>query len=153
MALWLVLGRSYGEHEAKFIDENKVCLTWGEFTATDMTGIADYDGIRQRVSQSSPNEPVRKLGNWSGQVWAFVLGMNVGDWVVNFAPAEQYILPNNLFGQRGLVAPVHRILLAHSPSLMLALTCKTDKLTFCPWSLGGGGRESFGHWRYRRSRC
>lgn len=82
MALWLVRGGSYGEHESKFIDENKVCLTWGELTATDMTGTPDSDGIKQRVMQVFPNEPVRKLGNWSGQVWAFVLAMEEGDWIV-----------------------------------------------------------------------
>lgn len=82
MALWLVRGGSYGEHESKFIDENKVCLTWGELTATDLTKIADYDGIKQRVIQQFPNEPVRKLGNWSGQVWAFALAMKEGDWIV-----------------------------------------------------------------------
>lgn len=57
------------------------------------------------------------------------------DWVVNFAPGEQDILLHNLFGQHGFAVPVHRILLAHSPSLMLALTRKTDMLTFCPWPL------------------
>jgi restriction system protein len=82
MALWLVRGGSYGEYEAKFIDENNVCLTWGELTATNLTKIADYDGIKQRVIQQFPGEPIRKLGNWSGQIWAFVIAMKQGDWVV-----------------------------------------------------------------------
>lgn len=82
MALWLVRGGSYGEHEAKFIDENKVCLTWGELTATDLTKISDYEGIKQRVIEQFPGEPIRKLGNWSGQIWAFVIAMKPGDWVV-----------------------------------------------------------------------
>ena len=81
MALWLVRGGSYGEHESKFIDESKVFLTWGELAASDMTGIPDYDGIRQRLTQVYPNEPTRKLGNWTGQVWAFTLAMKAGDWV------------------------------------------------------------------------
>lgn len=82
MSLWLVRGGSYGEHEAKFIEESKVFLTWAELAASDMTSIADYDGIRQHVAHVYPNEPTRKLGNWSGQVWAFALGIQVGDWVV-----------------------------------------------------------------------
>ncbi len=82
MALWLVRGGSHGEYESKFIEENRVFLTWGELTATDMTSIADYDGIRSRLSQHFPNEPVRRVGNWSGQIWAFVLGIKEGDWVV-----------------------------------------------------------------------
>lgn len=82
MALWLVRGGSYGEHEAKFISENKVCLTWSELTANNLTSIPDYDGIKKYVTQMLPNEPARKLGNWSGQIWAFMLAMKEGDWVV-----------------------------------------------------------------------
>ncbi|OAI09678.1 restriction endonuclease [Methylomonas lenta] len=82
MSLWLVRAGSYGEHESKFIDENRVYLTWGELTANDMTSIPDYEGIKQRVLQTYPGELPRKLGNWSGQIWAFVLAMKVGDWVV-----------------------------------------------------------------------
>lgn len=82
MSLWLVRGGSYGEHEPKFIEDKRVCLTWGEFAANDLTGIPDYEGIKAEVLNAFPGESPRKLGNWSGQVWAFVLGMQVGDWVV-----------------------------------------------------------------------
>ena len=57
------------------------------------------------------------------------------DWVLNFMPGESATLLDNLFGQHGLAAPVHRIQLAHSASLMLGLVRKTDMLTFCPWPL------------------
>ena len=46
MSLWLVRGGSHGEHESKFIEDNRVFLTWGELTATDMTLISDYDGMK-----------------------------------------------------------------------------------------------------------
>lgn len=82
MSLWLVRAGSYGEHESKFIDDRRVYLTWGELTANDLTGIADYEGIKKAVLDTYPGEPSRRLGNWSGQVWAFVLAMKVGDWVV-----------------------------------------------------------------------
>jgi len=57
------------------------------------------------------------------------------DWVLNFTPGESAALMDNLFGQHGLTAPLHRIQLAHSASLMLGLVRKTDMLTFCPWPL------------------
>lgn len=57
------------------------------------------------------------------------------DWVLNFIPGESASLMANLFGQHGVAAPVHRIQLAHSASLMLGLVAKTDMLTFCPWPL------------------
>ena len=82
MSLWLVRGGSHGEYESKFIEENKVFLTWGELTATDMTSISDYDGIRVRLNQFYPKDPVRRIGNWSGQIWAFIVAIKEGDWVV-----------------------------------------------------------------------
>ena len=82
MSLWLVRGGGQGEHEAKFIEDKKVFLTWGDLTETDMTSITDYDGIRARLSQFYPNEPVRRVGNWSGQIWAFIVGIKEGDWLV-----------------------------------------------------------------------
>jgi len=82
MSLWLVRGGSHGEHESKFIEDNRVFLTWGELTATDMTSISDYDVMRARLSQFYSNESVRRVGNWTGQVWAFLLGIGEGDWVV-----------------------------------------------------------------------
>lgn len=82
MALWLVRGGSYGEHETKFIDENKVCLTWAEFAGSDLTSMPDNDKIKQRFTQFFPNESIHKLANWSAQVGAFILAMKEGDWVV-----------------------------------------------------------------------
>lgn len=57
------------------------------------------------------------------------------EWILNFAPGESTTVMDNLFGQHGLPAPVHRIQLAHSASLMLGLVRKSDMLTFCPWPL------------------
>lgn len=57
------------------------------------------------------------------------------DWVLNFTPGEGASFLDNLFRQHGLAAPVQRIQLAHSPSMMLGLVRKTDMLTFCPWPL------------------
>jgi restriction system protein len=82
MSLWLVRAGRYGEHEPKFIDDKRIYLTWDELTANDMTGIADYEGIKKRILDTYPDESSHKLGNWSGQVWAFLYRMQVGDWVV-----------------------------------------------------------------------
>lgn len=82
MSLWLVRAGKYGEHESKFIDEKRIYLTWDELTASDMTGIPDYEGIKKRILDTYPGESLHRLGNWSGQIWAFVLRMQVGDWVV-----------------------------------------------------------------------
>lgn len=82
MALWLVRAGKYGEHEARFFQDNRIYLTWEEFTDTDLSVAKDYEGIKSLMQQKYPGEPARRIGNWSGQVWAFVLAMQPGDWVV-----------------------------------------------------------------------
>jgi restriction system protein len=61
MSLWLVRAGSYGEHESKFIEDKRVYLTWGELTAQNLTGIPNYDGIKQAVLETYPGEPTRRL--------------------------------------------------------------------------------------------
>ena len=82
MSLWLIRGGSYGEHEDKFINDERVYLTWEDLGTVDMTGIDNYEGIKEAVQKNYPGESSRRLGNWSGQIWAFVVGMKIGDWVV-----------------------------------------------------------------------
>jgi len=82
MALWLVRAGKYGEYEAHFINDDVICLTWEGLEDTDLSSVEDYDGIKGVVQAAYPNESPRKLGNWSGQIWAFALGMKPGDWVV-----------------------------------------------------------------------
>lgn len=81
MALWLVRAGKYGEYESRFLQDGRVYLTWEELDGHDLTTIPTYDGIKSLLQQVFPGEPVRKIGNWSGQIWAFVLAMKVGDWV------------------------------------------------------------------------
>lgn len=82
MALWLVRAGSYGEHEPRFLEDSKVYLTWEDLTNVDLSVAKDYDAIKQIVQQNYPNDLPRKIGNWSGQIWAFALAMKIGDWVV-----------------------------------------------------------------------
>lgn len=81
MSLWLVRAGKYGEHEAKSINENRVFLTWESLSNEDMSSIPDYDGIKEVMIKHYPNETPRAIGNYSGQIWAFVLAIKVGDWV------------------------------------------------------------------------
>lgn len=81
MALWLVRAGKYGQHESRFLDDKRIYLTWGGLTA-DLSTAADYQGIKALMQAAFPNEPPRRLGNASGQVWAFALAMKPGDWVV-----------------------------------------------------------------------
>ena len=81
MALWLVRAGKYGEFESRFLLDNRVYLTWDELEGHDLTTIPDLDGIKGLLQQIYPSESSRKLGNWTGQIWALALAMKVGDWV------------------------------------------------------------------------
>jgi len=83
MALWLVRAGKYGEHEQHFLDTDRVYLTWGALNYTDLTKEETYDDIKEIIREvESPDATSGKIANNAGQVWAFVLAMNVGDWVV-----------------------------------------------------------------------
>jgi restriction system protein len=82
MALWLVRAGKYGEHELKFLEDKRVYLTFSDITEDDLGGLKDYEAVRKFMAEKYPSESTRKIGNWSGQVWAFSVGMKPGDWVV-----------------------------------------------------------------------
>ena len=75
MALWLVRAGKYGEHEQRFFEDNRIYLTWGGLESTSLSGAVSYEDIKTLMLQHFPAEPIRRLGNWSGQIWAFTLGM------------------------------------------------------------------------------
>lgn len=87
MALWLVRAGKYGEHEARFLDEGRIFLSWGNLTQTDLAIAPDYEAIKNILIAAYPSEPAARVRNWAGQVWAFALAIKAGDWVV--LPSKQ----------------------------------------------------------------
>jgi len=81
MALWLVRAGSMGEYEEKFIQENKVYLTW-EVLSADLSKIEDEMTLYQMLLERYKDTKSATARNWTGQVWAFVKKMNIGDWIV-----------------------------------------------------------------------
>lgn len=82
MAIWLIRAGKYGEHEDRFLSDNKIYLTWSGLQAVDLSIAKDYDELKELIQFNYPGEPSRKIGNWSGQIWAFTLAMKDKDWVV-----------------------------------------------------------------------
>jgi len=82
MAIWLIRAGKYGEHEGRFLNENRVYLTWSGLQEIDLSIAKDYDQLKDLVQSNYPSEPIRKIGNWTGQIWAFTLAMKEKDWVV-----------------------------------------------------------------------
>ena len=82
MALWLIRAGRYGEHEQKFIDDNRVYLTWTGLENQSLASAKNYTEIKEIIQNYYPDELPRTIGNWAGQICAFALSMNKGDWVI-----------------------------------------------------------------------
>jgi predicted Mrr-cat superfamily restriction endonuclease len=62
VGLWLVRGGSHGEYEKRFLDDNRVYLTWSEgLQEHDLSGVHDHDAVRAIVEASYPGEPAKRI--------------------------------------------------------------------------------------------
>ncbi len=82
MAIWLIRGGKHGEHEDRFLNNNRIYLTWGGLQNLDLSTANDFDQLRELVQLNYPGESANKIGNWTGQIWAFTSAMKEKDWVV-----------------------------------------------------------------------
>lgn len=80
MALWLNRSGRHCEHEGKFLEDNRIYLTWGGLNR-------DLGSLRTRANLLTVLEEVypkfthgHRVQN-SGQIWAFARKMAPGDWV------------------------------------------------------------------------
>jgi restriction system protein len=80
MALWLIRAGSQGEYERKFLDEERVHLTWDELV-DDLTKAKSREAVTEVMRGCLPNAGEGKLRNYVGQVWAFCKSIAPGDWV------------------------------------------------------------------------
>jgi restriction system protein len=81
MALWLVRAGSGGEYENRFLDENRIYLTW-EGMSADLSQVKDKAELNKLLSKFYPNAKPNAIRNFTGQVWPFAKEMKKGDWVV-----------------------------------------------------------------------
>lgn len=81
MAIWLIRAGSHGEYELKFIQENRVYVTWDRLdvdfaTLTDRAQLTD--AMTQRYSDRKP----KTIANWVSQLWPFAHEIKKSDLVV-----------------------------------------------------------------------
>jgi len=81
MAIWLIRAGSHGEYEPKFIQENRVYVTWDNLDVDlgKLTGRAELtDAMTQRYPDTKP----KAIANWVSQVWPFAHEIKKADLVV-----------------------------------------------------------------------
>jgi len=80
MGLWVSRAGRHGEYEQRFLEDNRIYLTWRQLRQ-DLTKVSTKEALRELL-QGVYNYSKGALVNYSSQVWAFYQKMNVGDWVI-----------------------------------------------------------------------
>lgn len=86
MALWLVRAGKHGEYERKFLDENRIYLTWNGLSY-DLATLQHRSDLRTLLEGIYPYSPKGRITNNLGQIWAFSKSIQEGDWIV--LPSKQ----------------------------------------------------------------
>lgn len=81
MALWLVRAGSTGEFEQKFLNENKIYVTWNELKI-NLVQLSSKKDLVDQLSIIEPDAKHKKLLNHASQIWPFAHEMAVGDRVI-----------------------------------------------------------------------
>lgn len=81
MALWLVRAGSHGEYEKRFLEDNKIYLTW-EGIDTDLSKFTSKENLRDYLEKTFPDSSKGKITNHTSQIGTFISKIKVGDWIV-----------------------------------------------------------------------
>lgn len=81
MAIWLIRAGSHGEYEQKFIQENRVYVTWDALDV-NLAKLADRPALVAAMTQRNPDTKPKAISNWVSQVWPFAHDIKKGDLVV-----------------------------------------------------------------------
>jgi len=80
MALWLNRSGRHCEHETKFLEDDRIYLTWGGL-GRNLGKLKDRKELMTILEEVYPKFKHGHRVQNSGQIWAFVKRMAVGDWV------------------------------------------------------------------------
>src|SRR5207248_2820473 len=81
MALWLSRAGRHGEHEQKFLDDNRTYITWKKLNC-DLQRVESKRALQDVLHELYPDEERAHIINNSGQLWPFAHEMKPGDWVM-----------------------------------------------------------------------
>ncbi len=79
MAIWLIRAGSHGEHEQKFITDNRVYVTWDQLAVN--LAKQDRKTLFDEMSNLYPDAKRKSILNWVSQVWPFAYEIQKGDLV------------------------------------------------------------------------
>ena len=81
MAVWLVRAGSHGEYEQKFLQENRIYLTW-DYLNSPLDKLDSRNTLINILHQFDTDAKEKKLVNHASQIWPFAHDMQVGDRII-----------------------------------------------------------------------
>jgi restriction system protein len=81
MAVWLIRAGAHGEYEAKFVDEERVYVTWDGLDV-DLAKLTQRSELTDAMTERYPDAKPKRIINWVAQVWPFAHEIKKGDMVV-----------------------------------------------------------------------
>ena len=81
MAIWLIRAGSHGEYEQKFIQENRVYVTWDGLDV-DLAKLKQRADLTVAMNERYPDTKPKAIQNWVSQVWPFAHEIKPGDLVI-----------------------------------------------------------------------
>ena len=81
MAIWLIRAGSHGEYEQKFIQENRVYVTWDGLDV-ELAKLKQRVDLTAAMTERYPDTKPKAIMNWVSQVWPFAHEIKKGDLVI-----------------------------------------------------------------------
>ncbi|MGR6129210.1 restriction endonuclease [Paenibacillus sp. SER-28] len=81
MTIWLFRAGRSGEYENKFLNDERVYLTW-DHLETDLRNFKEKQQLYNYLMSEYDVEKTNRARNWASQIWPIAHEMKIGDWVV-----------------------------------------------------------------------
>ena len=81
MAIWLIRAGAHGAYEQKFIQENRVYVTWDNLNI-DLSKLPNRSDLTETMTKLYTEVKPKAIQNWVSQVWPFCHEIDKGDLVV-----------------------------------------------------------------------
>lgn len=81
MSIWLIRAGSHGEYEQKFIQEQRVFVTWDALDV-DLAKLPQRGALTEAMNERYADTKPKTIQNWVSQVWPFAHEIKRGDLVV-----------------------------------------------------------------------
>ncbi|MCL2346709.1 MAG: restriction endonuclease [Planctomycetaceae bacterium] len=82
MAFWVIRTGRFNEFEEKFLDDNRIYLTWNHLQI-DLSKFPSQKQLKEELHDRWPDAPIGKVQNHAGQIWTFAHKIGIGDWVAS----------------------------------------------------------------------